>query len=100
MSHPFRGAVARLAGHADAVDDADNAGHLADVRLGALPLIRQIDLAGHRHPAVFDPNRDAVARDREIPVQSVQDAELYVIAMRLHVQLPPARLLLSRPAAY
>ena len=69
----------------------DDARNVADVELGALPLIGQVNLARHRHPAVLDLDRDPMPRNREIPVQRVQDPHAHVFAMQLHLSflLPP-----------
>ena len=56
------------------VDDPDDARNMAGVELGARALIGQIDLPGHRHPAVCDFDVQPVAWDREIPMQSFHDA--------------------------
>ena len=67
------------------------------VGLGALPLVGQLDLAGHGHPAVFDLDCDPMARNGEIPVKRIHDARLHVIDLQQRTQFNPPERFLSSP---
>src|ERR1700722_7407945 len=74
---------------ADQVGDADHPWNAFRVGLGAAPLIRLGPHSGNRHPAVFNIDIEAVSGNRQIPIESVQNAHAYVFSLHPHLD-PPA----------
>jgi hypothetical protein len=54
-------------------------------------LIGQVHRSGNRHLPILNINIQPVPRDRQIPVERVQNAQAHVIARQPHLYLLPSR---------